>query len=504
MITSSAPVARLHPLETLEFTNSYARLGPAFHSPVAPTPLSDPHLISFNADLAGQLGLDPAEAGRPGFLAWLNGEHRLPGSEPVAMLYAGHQFGHYVPQLGDGRAIILGEICTDHGERWELQSKGAGPTPYSRNGDGRAVLRSTLREYLCSEAMHALGVPTTRALCMAGSNEEVYRERIERGALLLRAAPSHVRFGSFEVFYYRNQFPQLQLLADYVITHHYPQLQQADNPCLALYQEVVERTARLLAQWQLIGFAHGVMNTDNMSILGLTLDYGPFGFMDTYDPGFVCNHSDHAGRYAFDRQPDIGLWNLSCLGQALLPLLDENAEAAAELATAQFERYRDIFTAHYEAGLRAKLGLQTAGTHDLELAQEFLALLADDGRDHTLSFRRLAMFDSGDNADNRDLRDQFINREAFDAWSARYRDRLRRENSDDAVRRAAMNRVNPRYILRNYLAQQAIEQAEAGDYSELERLLQILRRPFDEQPEHAAYAAEPPDWSRSITLSCSS
>ena len=504
-MSSPSPLRNdLRCLEALEFSNSYARLGPAFHSPVAPTPLASPHLISFNPAAAACLGLDPAEAARPEFLAWLNGEHVLPDCEPVAMLYAGHQFGHFVPQLGDGRAIILGEVLGADGQRWELQSKGAGPTPYSRNGDGRAVLRSTIREYLCSEAMHALGIPTTRALCMAGSGEEVYRERIERGALLLRLAPSHVRFGSFEVFYYRNQFRQLQQLADYVIRHHYPELQEADNPYLALYREVVERTARLLAQWQLVGFAHGVMNTDNMSILGLTLDYGPFGFMDAYQPGFVCNHSDHTGRYAFDRQPDIALWNLSALGQALLPLFDSEPEAAADKATAQFEHYRQVFNDCYETGLRAKLGLRGAEADDRALAEDFLALLAAEGRDFTLSFRRLAGFDSGDGADNSELRDHFIDREAFAAWAVRYRERLRREGSDDTARRTAMNRVNPRYILRNHLAQQAIERAEAGDYAEIERLLAVLQHPFDDQPEHAAYAAEPPDWARSITVSCSS
>ena len=504
MSTLSPVPTDLRCLEALEFSNSYARLGPAFRTSVAPTPLQAPHLICFNPDAAACIGLDPAEAARPEFLAWFNGEHRLPDCEPVAMLYAGHQFGHFVSQLGDGRAIILGEVRGTDGRPWELQSKGAGPTPYSRNGDGRAVLRSTMREYLCSEAMHALGIPTTRALCMAGSGEEVYRERIERGALLLRLAPTHVRFGSFEVFYYRNQFRQLQQLADYVIEHHYPELQEAHNPYLALYREVVERTARLLAQWQLVGFSHGVMNTDNMSILGLTLDYGPFGFMDAYEPGFVCNHSDHTGRYAFDRQPDIALWNLSALGQALLPLLDADPEAAADQATAQFERYQEVFNACYEAGLRAKLGLRAAEPDDRQLAEDFLALLATDARDFTLSFRRLAGFDSGAGADNSGLRDQFLDRAAFDAWAARYRDRLRREDSGDAARRTAMNRVNPRYILRNYLAQQAIEQAEAGDYGEFERLFRILQRPFDEQPEHEAYAAEPPDWARAITVSCSS
>lgn len=504
MLPSTARQTGQCTLEALRFDNSYARLGPAFHSPVSPTPLSGTRLISVNAAAAELLGLEPDELRRPEFLAWLNGEHCLPDAEPVAMLYSGHQFGQYVPQLGDGRAIILGEVVTAAGERWELQSKGAGETPYSRGGDGRAVLRSTVREYLCSEAMHALGIPTTRALCMAGSEEEVYRERIETGALLLRMAPSHVRFGSFETFYYRSRFPQLQRLADHVIERHYPHLLDSATPYLDLYREVAERTATLMAQWQLVGFAHGVMNTDNMSILGLTLDYGPFGFMDDYRPGYVCNHSDHTGRYAFDQQPGIGLWNLSCLGQAMLPLLDEQPEAAAEKAMAQFDHYNASYNAAYLDGLRAKLGLREARPDDLELAREYLNLMAADSRDHTLSFRLLSTFESGDDADNSLLRDHFIDREAFSAWAQRYRARLRQEHSDDTQRARAMDRVNPRFILRNHLAQHAIEQAEAGDCSEIERLLGILQRPFDDQPEHAAYAEPPPDDSRSIRVSCSS
>ncbi len=296
-------------LDQLRFDNTYARLPGAFHARVQPTPLQDVHLVSVSERAAALLELDPHSIRVNGAVACLSGSAEWPGTEPVAMCYAGHQFGHYVPQLGDGRAMILGEVVNDAGERWELQLKGAGLTPFSRDGDGRAVLRSTIREYLCSEAMHGLGIPTTRALCMFNSAEEVYRERIESGALLVRMAPSHVRFGSFEVFFYRQQYAALKDLADYVIDHDYPQLREQPQPYLALLTEVVERTARLMAQWQLVGFAHGVMNTDNMSILGLTLDYGPFGFLDAYDPGFICNHSDYRGRYAFDQQPSIGLWN---------------------------------------------------------------------------------------------------------------------------------------------------------------------------------------------------
>ncbi|MEW6613804.1 MAG: protein adenylyltransferase SelO family protein, partial [Pseudomonadota bacterium] len=296
----------MRPLEDLDFDNSFARLPEPFYSRVMPTPVPAPELLSYNETAAALLDLDPREAQRPEFVEYFSGNRPLPGSEPLAALYAGHQFGHYVPQLGDGRAILLGEVRNRAGERWELQLKGAGRTPYSRGGDGRAVLRSTIREYLCSEAMHGLGIPSTRALCIVGSELEVYRESVERGAVLLRLAPSHVRFGSFEVFFYRDQHAELKLLADYVIERHYPELADGDDRYVRFFQEVVLRTARLLAQWQAVGFAHGVMNTDNMSILGLTLDYGPFGFLDRYDPGFICNHSDHAGRYAFDRQPQIG------------------------------------------------------------------------------------------------------------------------------------------------------------------------------------------------------
>ncbi|MBI5040793.1 MAG: YdiU family protein, partial [Gammaproteobacteria bacterium] len=429
----------------------------------------------------------------------------LPGSEPLAMLYAGHQFGHYVGQLGDGRAIILGEVMTAHGARWELQLKGAGQTPYSRAGDGSAVLRSTVREYLCSEAMQGLGIPTTRALCIVGSDEEVYRESIETGAMLLRMAPSHVRFGSFETFYYRRQFAELRALADYVIEHHYPQFLGQSDRYLAFYREVVLRTARLLANWQLVGFAHGVMNSDNMSILGLTLDYGPFGFLDDYAPGFVCNHSDHHGRYAFDRQPDVALWNLSCLGQALLPLFDESGEAAAEMAMAQFDVYQDTFRTQYAEGLRRKLGLREARPDDAQLAQRLLELMATERRDYTNTWRLLGDFTSSVNADNRRVRDHFIDREAFTAWATDYAARLRSEQSDDAERRAAMQRINPKYVLRNYLAQTAIEHArDQHDYSAIDRLLRVLQDPYTEHPKDAELAEPPPDWGRTLSVSCSS
>lgn len=492
-------------LHELTFDNSYGRLPSAFHARVRPTPLAGAHLVSVSPAAAGLLDLAPERLRDGRAVGWLSGTEPLSGFDPLAMCYAGHQFGHFVPQLGDGRALVLGEVLTGQGAHWELQLKGGGVTPFSRDGDGRAVLRSTIREYLCSEAMHALGIPTTRALCMFGSDEEVYRERIERGALLVRMAPSHVRFGSFEVFFYRQQYAQLRQLADYVIDHDFAWLRDQVQPYVALLREVVLRTARLMAQWQLVGFAHGVMNTDNMSILGLTLDYGPFGFLDAYDPGFVCNHSDYHGRYAFDQQPSIGLWNLTCLAQAMLPLLDaDDGEAAAGQARAVLAEYEPALVAAYAAGMRAKLGLRSEREGDRALGARLLDLMEASRVDYTRLFRDLAGLRLDEPATDAGLRDRFIDRAGFDAWAVDYRARLRAEGSQDEIRGAAMRAVNPRYVLRNYLAQQAIAQAEQGDYGEIERLLALLSRPFDEQPAMAAYAAEPPDWGRHLEVSCSS
>ncbi len=491
-------------LQELRFDNRFARLPGVFYSPVRPTPMPDPYLVAASPEACALIDLDPRALRTPEARDCFIGARLLPGMQPLAALYAGHQFGHYVPQLGDGRAILLGEVRNQDGSFWELQLKGAGLTPYSRDGDGRAVLRSSIREFLCSEAMAGLGIPTTRALCLLGSDEEVYREQIETGAVLVRMAPSFVRFGSFEVFFYREQYRHLRELADYVLAHDYPALREAAHPYLALLEEVVRRTARLVAQWQLVGFAHGVLNTDNMSILGLTLDYGPFGFLDRYDPGFVCNHSDHQGRYAFDRQPSIGLWNLTCLAQAMLPLLDEDGNRAAELAQQALRGYEPALVETWADGMRAKLGLREAHDGDRELLGRLLDAMHRQQADYTLTFRRLADLRLDDPAADGPVRDLFIEREAFDAWARDYRARLRAEGSRDAGRQAAMRAVNPRYVLRNYLAQQAIERAARGDFSEVERLRRVLARPFDEQPEHDDLAALPPEWADQISVSCSS
>jgi len=491
------PLQQSHTLETLPFDNSYARLPSAFHARLAPTPLSEPYLVSFNESAARLLDLDPAQSLRPEFLAYFSGEKILPGAQPLAMLYAGHQFGHYVPQLGDGRAILLGEVLNARGERWDLHLKGAGETPFSRAGDGRAVLRSTIREYLCCEAMHGLGIPSTRALCIVGSDMEVYREQIERAATLVRMAPSHVRFGSFEIFFYRNQPAELKILADYVIAYHFPHLNQVPDKYAQFLREVVVRTARLMAEWQAVGFAHGVMNTDNMSILGLTLDYGPYGFLDHYDGGFVCNHSDHQGRYAFDQQPDIGAWNLTCLAQALTPLMSV-AEARAALSAYEFN-----FVDHYLNRIAAKLGLARS-TELALLLNRLLELLHENRIDYSIFFRRLNAFQTAANSDNANLRDLFVDRAAFDAWAYDYAALLRRSGEPDIVRKARMDRINPKYILRNYLAQGAIEKAQARDYSEVARLLKLMQSPYEEHPELEQYAGFPPDWAAGIEVSCSS
>ncbi|MBH0201945.1 MAG: YdiU family protein [Nitrospira sp.] len=486
-------------LETLSFDNTYARLPQAFYARVNPTPFSTvPYLIHANPVAADLIDLDPEQLTRPEFAALFGGSALAPGMEPLAMLYSGHQFGVYVPQLGDGRAILLGETKNDRGDRWDLHLKGAGLTPFSRDGDGRAVLRSTIREYLCCAAMQGLGIPTTQALCLVGSDDKVYREQVETGAMLVRMAPSHVRFGTFEVFYYRKQHEQLRTLADYVIDQHFSHLRDVADKYARFFADVVERTAKLIAQWQAIGWAHGVMNTDNMSILGLTLDYGPYGFMDDYDAGFICNHSDHNGRYAFNQQPYIGLWNLSCLAQALLPLAEKEALKAG------LEAYQPLFDQEYQKRMRAKFGLVEAQPEDNELIRDFMGLLQGSHADYTIVFRELGTFSTEENATNDTMREHFLNRERFDEWAARYRDRLRSEGSRDDERRDRVDRVNPKYVLRNYLAQTAIEKAQTKDFSEIDRLFTLLHDPFSDQPGMESYALPPPNWGKHLAVSCSS
>ncbi|WP_173051457.1 protein adenylyltransferase SelO [Nitrospira sp. KM1] len=490
---------RKQTLETLRFDNTYARLPESFYAKQNPTPFtSPPYFIHANRSAIELIDLDHGECSRPEFAALFGGSMLAPGMDPLAMLYSGHQFGVYVPQLGDGRAILLGEVRNERGQKWDLHLKGAGMTPFSRDGDGRAVLRSTIREYLCCEAMDALGIPTTRALCLVGSDDKIYREQTEPGAMLVRMAPSHVRFGTFEVFYYRKQYENLKVLADFVIGQHFAAIHVAADKYARFFHEVVERTAKLIARWQAVGWAHGVLNTDNMSILGLTLDYGPYGFMDAYDAGFICNHSDHNGRYAFNQQPFIGLWNLSCLAQALLPLV-----AKEELKSA-LDHYTPLYEGEYAALMRAKLGLTQQRPEDEVLIQGLLQLMQDSHADYTIVFRELAAFSSAPGAVNGRLREHFINGEMFDHWAAQYAERLRSEESRDEERLTRMNRTNPAIVLRNYLAQQAIDKAHRKDFTEIDRLYRLLQDPFTDRPEMSGYTASPPNWGKHLSVSCSS
>ena len=474
------------------FTRS---LGDRFFKPVKAQALPTPHWVARSEALAAQIGwagwLDSHDA-----LALLSGGSAEPG---LATVYSGHQFGVWAGQLGDGRALLLGEADTPLG-RLEVQLKGAGLTPYSRMGDGRAVLRSSIREFLCSEAMHALGIPTTRALAVVGSPLPVRRETVETAAVVTRIAPSFLRFGHFEHFAHTAaDVDALRTLADASIARFFPALADADKPYAALLGEVAVRTARLVAQWQAVGFCHGVMNTDNMSLLGLTIDYGPFGFLDAFDPGHICNHSDTQGRYAYARQPSVALWNLHALAHALMPLIGDSDEALAAL-----EPYKTVYPDAMLAAWRAKLGLATPRDDDQTLIDDLLRRMAADRADMTITLRRLSAFDSAAGALNEALRDMFIDREAFDTWAVRYAERLRGEVSLDAERLPRMNAVNPKFVLRNHLAEAAIQVAQEGDFSETQRLHAVLERPFDEQPEADAYAAFPPDWAQHLEVSCSS
>jgi uncharacterized protein YdiU (UPF0061 family) len=486
------------PFEGLRFDNRYARLPDAFHARVEPQPIAGARLLHFNEAGAALLDLDPAEAARPEAVAYLGGARPLPGAEPLAQRYAGHQFGQYVPQLGDGRAILLGEVVNAAGQRWDLHLKGGGTTPYSRGFDGRSVLRSAVREYLCGEALHALRVPTTRALCVVSGTEPVQRETMERAATIIRLAPTHVRFGTFELFAWRREAEHLRTLADHVVELHCPALHGAPDRHARLLREASERTARLMAAWQAMGFVHGVMNTDNFSILGLTLDYGPYAFMEGFDPGYAPNHSDPHGRYAYEQQPGVGQWNVSCLANAMAPLMSR------EEAQAGLDAYLPAWEQAYAGRMRTKLGLRDARPADADLLDDFLALLAAERADWTLAWRALGGITVAGAADTRAFAALFTRRDACNAFLAAYRARLAAEGGDDVERRARMDAANPRYVLRTHLAQRAIDAAERDDASVLDELLRVLRRPFDEQPEHAAYALPAPEGAASPSLSCSS
>jgi uncharacterized protein YdiU (UPF0061 family) len=484
------------------FQNTYTALPSGFFARVTPTPVKQPRLIKLNRPLATQLGLDPDRLSGPEGVEILAGKRVPDGADPIAMAYAGHQFGHFVPQLGDGRAILLGEVIDDAGIRRDIQLKGSGPTPFSRRGDGRAALGPVLREYIVSEAMAALGIPTTRSLAAVLTGESVVRETLLPGAVLTRVASSHIRVGTFQFFAARSDTEGVRHLADHVIARHYPQLADAERPYHALLEAVVARQAGLVARWLLIGFIHGVMNTDNTSVSGETIDYGPCAFMDHYDPAMVFSSIDQQGRYAYANQPRIALWNLTRLAECLLPLFSDQQDKAIEDAQAALGGFADAFTAAYQGGLRAKLGLFSERDGDQALAQDLLDAMANNQADFTLTFRRLSEA-AQDPVEDAAVRELFVDPAAYDEWATRWRQRFSQEPQDAAARRTAMRAVNPAFIPRNHRIEAVIE-AAAGrdDFAPFEELLTVLSKPYEDQPANADYANPPEPDQRVLRTFC--
>jgi uncharacterized protein YdiU (UPF0061 family) len=485
----------------LPFDNSYARLPERFYARVAPSAAREPKLIRVNRGLAEALGLDAAWLESPEGVAFLSGKSVAEGSDPIALAYAGHQFGNFVPQLGDGRAILLGEVVDRAGNRRDLHLKGSGRTPFSRGGDGNAALGPVLREYVVSEAMHALGIPSTRALAAATTGQMVYRDDLLPGAVIVRVASSHIRVGTFQYFAARGDREALGLLADHVIARHYPEAASAERPYRALLDAVIAAQARLVAAWLGVGFIHGVMNTDNMSVAGETIDYGPCAFMDEYDPGTVFSSIDRMGRYAYGNQPQIALWNLTRLAETLLPLLDGEEDKAIEDAEEALSAYPSLFQSAYLAAFRRKLGLFGEREGDTELITALLGAMTENKVDFTNFFRRLADAQGAHEAEG--ARGLFIDPTAFDAWAAGWRARLSGESQDVETRRQAMRSANPAFIPRNHRVEAMIRAAvDRQDFALFEELLALLSRPFEDQPELAHYADPPAEEERVRATFC--
>ena len=507
-------------LSELEWLNRFAQLGSEFSTRVTPTPMPQAQWFAFSQELSKGLGLDAQWMQEPGVLEALSGCSTLKGSVPLASVYSGHQFGVWAGQLGDGRAHYLGEVMTPMGPM-ELQLKGSGPTPYSRRGDGRAVLRSTVREFLCSEAMAGLGIPTTRALCMVTSPLPVYREELESAAVLTRVAPSFIRFGHFEHFASTQNLDALKTLTQFVLDLNQDDLKahlglgdlqslSFTEQCLAFLELSAKRYAKLMAQWQGVGFCHGVMNTDNMSILGLTIDYGPFQFMDAFDTEHICNHSDHQGRYRYSQQPQIAYWNLFCLGQAFASLIEDTDKIVQALSS-----FKTYLPQEIERVYRSKMGLlngehnpESTSTEDAfgSLMQNLLQLMSTQRVDHTIFWRQLSYavqsYPSLSEQAFKGVRDLFVDPALFQNWLTAYEARLK---SEDLTRSAQeMLKSNPKFVLRNHLCETAIQAAKLGDNSEVQVLLKLLGSPYDEHPGFEAYADHPPHWAQSISISCSS
>ncbi|MCC3861853.1 protein adenylyltransferase SelO [Pseudemcibacter aquimaris] len=478
---------------SFKFNNHYADLGSAFYTALDPTPLPNPEKVIFNDDEIKNSGLDVFNKNE--LISFFSGNAYPEGAHPLAMKYTGHQFGYYNPDLGDGRGLLMGQFDYN-GSLYDLHLKGAGRTPYSRMGDGRAVLRSSIREFLASEALHHLGIPTTRALGITTSDEPVRRESIERATMLMRLSDSHIRFGSFEYLYYTDQHDELEKLCEYTIKHHFRECINDNKPIDSFALSAANKTAQLIAKWQAFGFAHGVLNTDNMSITGHTFDYGPYGFMEQYDPYYICNHSDDHGRYAFNKQPAIGYWNLQALIQALSPLINKETQLEA------LETYQETFLKSYHNLMSAKIGLPNLNVDDKNLYQDLLDYIEGYKIDYTCFFRDLSHYKMGDGAGSID--NLKPNAREFEPWFKQYDGHLSNSGVLESARHQQMQQINPKYILRNYLAQIAIQNAEQGDYEELHTLYEILKKPYAEQEEHQSYAKESPDWGKNLQISCSS
>ncbi len=476
-------------LNEIKLSNPYLDLPAECYDRVSPSPLVKPHLIHANKDVAALLGIDSDELKTEDFLKLINGEYKMQGSDTFAMCYAGHQFGHFVPRLGDGRAINIGSLNGLH-----MQLKGAGETKYSRSGDGRAVLRSSIREYLMSEAMFGLGIETTRALALIGSQHKVYRQTWETGAIVLRVSPSWVRFGTFEYFAHKKRYKELEALADYAIAESYPHLAEEENKYFYFFAEVVGKTARLMAEWQAVGFNHGVMNTDNMSIAGLTIDYGPYAFLDEYDFAYICNHTDQGGRYSFGSQPNVGEWNLSALLVALAPL------TSSEELQKVLGQYSKFYIKHYLSLMSKKLGLDVHTDEDLALIKHLLGMMQGLSVDYTLFFRTLSHYDG-----NREsLLKLGLYHTPMNDWLDSYDERLKKNSSTTEERQSKMLQANPKFVLKNYMLQEAIDLAEEGDFSLVKSLFDIAQDPYAEHEEFERWAGVTPDEFKNRKLSCSS
>ena len=472
-----------------QFDNSYVNLPQRFYVRQAPVPVADPALIRVNRELAQLLGIDPDWLESEQGVNTIAGNHVPDGADPIATVYAGHQFGSWNPRLGDGRAILLGEVIGSDGERYDMQLKGSGITPFSRMGDGRAPLGPVLREYLVSEAMASLGIPTSRTLAAVSSGEAVFRERKLAGGVLVRVAKSHIRIGTLQYFASQQDQEGLTRLVDYVIARHYPQVADDENPVLSLLQAVSRRQAELIAHWQAVGFIHGVMNTDNMLLSGETIDYGPCAFMDGYDSAAVFSSIDHGSRYAYRNQPAIAQWNLACLAQTLLPMIDADETAATEAAQSVLNAFPDMYLDAYFARLREKFGLTTEREDDTSLMQDFLDLLEAGRHDFTLAFRRLSDLATDSRADG--IGELFDFPQAFTSWIQRWRQRCAGESIDAAYRQERMRASNAAFIARNHLVERAIAEAYEGDFSFFHRLHERLQHPFTYEPADADLATPP-------------